>query len=451
MGELSFTGEGYHEITSDNLGGAVGASILATKTITFSHGKFPMEMVSFKIRSSESDAIVKLYNLDGALIQSVTIPKVDPSATKNSFFSSQTNGELIARVEITNTDKTKGHMILTQVVIKRDGEVHLAGIIDLAVGAGATPGPFAANIGSTVGGYDFDGIRVHSALDYAVREIDGHAGGKHLEVQGPTFFHLDKYGVQSVDVEVAAKRSATVTFLDSYNKIIQTIEVSATTGYGTASSQAQKISYQAPEGVSISHFMVTPNGQAQVDNIKFQQRAGVRTLLDSPDQESDVTAGQYFGGAEDDVLAVDEVARLSSADTGVHGGGGIDTLKLTGANQTLDLAGLTGLPTTAKISSIEKIDLTGTGNNTLKLSLNDVLNLGGRDLFVADGKTQFMVNGNAGDKVELSKMHGNGVDPGSWALAANTVTVAGQVYNVYEHSVTHAELLVQQAVVTTLI
>jgi hypothetical protein len=51
------------------------------------------------------------------------------------------------------------------------------------------------------------------------------------------------------------------------------------------------------------------------------------------------------------------------------GGGGIDTLKLDGAGLTLDLTKISN----TRIQDIEIIDIRGSGNNTLKLNLNDLL------------------------------------------------------------------------------
>jgi Ca2+-binding RTX toxin-like protein len=57
-------------------------------------------------------------------------------------------------------------------------------------------------------------------------------------------------------------------------------------------------------------------------------------------------------------------------DTLLDGGDGIDTLDLAGAGLTLDLTDPTQA---AKVARIEVVDLTGTGNNTLKLDRQAVL------------------------------------------------------------------------------
>ncbi|MGM3276030.1 Ig-like domain-containing protein [Ralstonia sp. 24A2] len=143
------------------------------------------------------------------------------------------------------------------------------------------------------------------------------------------------------------------------------------------------------------------------------------------------------------VIEVSDVAELDTLE--IKGTEGvIDTLKLTGENQVLDLSKLEG------VSSVEVIDITGTGDNTLKLNLSDVLEQGGKDLFIADGKTQMMVKGNEGDTVELSDLLKDGSDIGDWAQQAGTVTVEGEQYNVYYHEATNVELLVQLGVTANL-
>ena len=73
----------------------------------------------------------------------------------------------------------------------------------------------------------------------------------------------------------------------------------------------------------------------------------------------------------------------------------------------------------------------------LSLSLDDVLSQGGESAFIADGKTQFAVTGEAGEHVELT-----GVSDSSLAHAGS-VTSGGMTYDVYSVSGSNAELLVQ--------
>ncbi|WP_175887671.1 Ig-like domain-containing protein [Burkholderia contaminans] len=169
--------------------------------------------------------------------------------------------------------------------------------------------------------------------------------------------------------------------------------------------------------------------------------ADVQHVLASADAE-------YFGSANGTEFQLDNVSYFTNGHAGLHGGAGIDTLKLMGAGQTLDISKLLNVGGHDKITSIEIIDITGTGNNTLKLSMRDVLELGHENVFRNDGHTQLMVNGNAGDRVELSGMSGLAQD-GGWANKG-LVAINGQAYTLYENAAMHVELLVQSAVSTQL-
>ncbi len=90
----------------------------------------------------------------------------------------------------------------------------------------------------------------------------------------------------------------------------------------------------------------------------------------------------FHAGKGTDVISVSNLAfRL------VDGGSGNDTLALTGKNQTLDLVDKHGL-----IQDIETINLTGSGNNTLALTANAVLNL-------SSTSNTLKVLGNKGDSI----------------------------------------------------
>jgi len=109
------------------------------------------------------------------------------------------------------------------------------------------------------------------------------------------------------------------------------------------------------------------------------------------------------------------------------GGTGSDTLELNGAGLDLDLTALADNRT----RSIERIDLTGSGDNSLTLSVLDVLNL-------SEESNELLVLGNAGDTVSQGA---------SWTAAAaggtngnGTSTIDGQTYQIY--SAGQAALLV---------
>ncbi|ROM53514.1 hypothetical protein BK648_06915 [Pseudomonas poae] len=135
---------------------------------------------------------------------------------------------------------------------------------------------------------------------------------------------------------------------------------------------------------------------------------------------------------------------LRTEGSGINGGAGMDMLNLTGAGQVLDLTVLGN-----KIVSLEVIDLTGSGGNTLNLSLENVLNNGRTNLFHDVDTIQMMVKGNAGDMVNLDGLV-NSADSGEW-LAQGTLKLGVTNYQIYQHSTLAAELLVQQGMQTNLV
>jgi hypothetical protein len=75
-------------------------------------------------------------------------------------------------------------------------------------------------------------------------------------------------------------------------------------------------------------------------------------------------------------------------------------LQLLDSGESLDLTNLAN----DIYSGIEKVDLTGTGNNTLSLDARDLLDF-------SDDISQLLVDGNAGDVVDFESAAG-------WSLAA---------------------------------
>jgi hypothetical protein len=111
-------------------------------------------------------------------------------------------------------------------------------------------------------------------------------------------------------------------------------------------------------------------------------------------------------GAGSDSISFDAADTLK-----VDGGTGYDTLQLLGSGETLDLTALNNNP----YDDIERIDLTGTGNNTLTLTSQDLRE------FTSDNR-QLLVDGDSGDVVNASDADGY------WLLNSNdSITVDGVV------------------------
>ncbi|WP_146179684.1 beta strand repeat-containing protein [Limnohabitans parvus] len=166
-------------------------------------------------------------------------------------------------------------------------------------------------------------------------------------------------------------------------------------------------------------------------------------------------ADVLYGGAGHDVMQVnaDNLAQLGAVGSSqniarINGGNGIDTLKFDGTGLTLDLANVKGVA----MQNMEKVDLTGSGDNTLKLTASDLLeNFTSADVWNAGNsstgnlgatvrRNQLMVTGDAGDTVVLT-------DLANWTatLPANVITINGNTYTGYNHNSLAAQLLIDTA------
>lgn len=125
------------------------------------------------------------------------------------------------------------------------------------------------------------------------------------------------------------------------------------------------------------------------------------------------------GGEGNDHLFYD------AADGRIQGASGTDTLRIRGGGTVLDLT----VEPDSQITKIERILLTGNGNNTLKTSLSDVLAISSTDVLRVDG--------NAGDAVQ----RGTG-----WVRGADQ-TIGTNTYRTYTQST--ATLLVDTDITNT--
>jgi methionine-rich copper-binding protein CopC len=185
---------------------------------------------------------------------------------------------------------------------------------------------------------------------------------------------------------------------------------------------------------------------------------------------------RFFAGEGNDtiVLTATDVTNLANVTTGqtvktsTDGGGGFDTLRLTGGANlnltTINNVGGMGLEEHSRIESIERIDMaTDTASNTLSLQARDVRDMAGMNLIrigsvSADGKTwsnvtgtalsattkfhQLVVEGGSNDNLTL------GTDLGFWSVTG-TVNNGTHNYTVYQNAGSNAQVLVRAGVVVT--
>ncbi|WP_221179523.1 Ig-like domain-containing protein, partial [Pseudomonas poae] len=213
-----------------------------------------------------------------------------------------------------------------------------------------------------------------------------------------------------------------------------------------------EISYELPYGLYFSSVSLNVTGNNApyiwIDDMDFGYQeyrvVSGEVITSETNQVVSQESVWYYGGDADNVFSLANVDLLRTEGSGINGGAGMDMLNLTGAGQVLDLTVLGN-----KIVSLEVIDLTGSGGNTLNLSLENVLNNGRTNLFHDVDTIQMMVKGNAGDMVNLDGLV-NSADSGEW-LAQGTLKLGVTNYQIYQHSTLAAELLVQQGMQTNLV
>lgn len=164
---------------------------------------------------------------------------------------------------------------------------------------------------------------------------------------------------------------------------------------------------------------------------------------------------RFFAGAGNDVIVLTsaDMVNLSQQNNGairaiVNGGGGIDSIRLTGG-AALDLTLIANSAAgndklISPISSIEVIDLVSDNlANRLVLSSLDIVDMvGNRSFDNTIGKRQLLVMADPNnDQVDIDAPLGT-----SWRLLPQRVQVNGQSYDVYSVTGTSVQLLVSQGV-----
>jgi Ca2+-binding RTX toxin-like protein len=223
---------------------------------------------------------------------------------------------------------------------------------------------------------------------------------------------------------------------DSGANNVYDVIVGARDNLGALDTQALAVTITNANGLTV-------NGTASADTLNGTPEADTINGNDGNDVLNGLAGNDtLFGGNGADVLdggpGADalhggpgiDVFIWDPADTAIDAGNARDILRLTGSGTTIDLSQAIA---NSHIDGIGVVDLTGSGNNTANLSINDV--------FAMCWDNYLRFDGNAGDRVTV-------LDTANWARAADQV-VGSNTYHVWSGS--GATLLIDTDVTTNLV
>ncbi|MBX9609489.1 MAG: hypothetical protein K2Y51_24990 [Gammaproteobacteria bacterium] len=313
-------------------------------------------------------------------------------------------GSFSAATDLGTLDGSNGFRLAgtgSNPVVRGAGDVNGDGFSDLLVGVGNLNG-------STGAGYLVFGHASGFAASLDVRTLNGSDG-----------LRLD--GEAGGDFAGAAVNAAGDVNGDGYDDLV----------IGASGSDINGADSGASYVLFGDHFTANTTLQGSSGNDTLTGSSAVESLIGGLGNDVLIGGGgadALRGGAGNDALVWQDNARE------FVGGSGIDTLRIDGSGVTLDLT----LAANNRISGIERIDLTGSGNNSLTLDIRDVLALpDGTGAFRDSATHELLIDGNSGDQVSLA-------GPG-WVTGAN-VTVNGTLYASYTNASVAATLLVDTAI-----
>lgn len=106
-------------------------------------------------------------------------------------------------------------------------------------------------------------------------------------------------------------------------------------------------------------------------------------------------------------------------------------------NQITDFASVS-----SRVEGLQRIDISGKGNNLLNLDLKALLTEGGNGLFISENSKQFMIDGNVGDRITLDRAEFSD----GWLMSQNKVQVGGENWTLLTNSKEHYTLVVNQEI-----
>ena len=327
-----------------------------------------------------------------------------------------------------------------------DGDISLANLDGVngfrinGEGPQATTGFTAAGAGD-INGDGFDDIIIGGLVTFP--------GGATIAGQSYVLFGgLDS--LQALDDPISANRDGTIELSDvDGTNGFRINGIGAIDRAGSVSS-AGDVNGDGFDDLIIGAYFASPNGNAAAGQSYIIFGAPFSTEFAPVTTTGTAAAEIFIGGAADDVLtggggadvmrggAGDDLLTVSDTTfERIDGGGDQDTLAIDGSGVTLDLTGLSN----SLITGVETIDITGTGNNTLTLSVEDVFNLSDtpNSALAASGfagtlsHNSLVVMANLGDTVNLqAPAAGEPSAGGSW-VNAGQATIDSQTYDVFNY------------------
>jgi len=191
----------------------------------------------------------------------------------------------------------------------------------------------------------------------------------------------------------------------------------------TVSARAATVSTESSDSDSVASVTADSTTTDATTTVSDSASSGSAAVIDDSGYSIGgvvvtLADGQTVEGASVTGSSGSDTVTLSTLNfTHIDGGAGTDTLVLNGEHMTLDLTAL-GL----KVEHIEIINLGQSGTNSVKLDLNEALNITDKQ------SDDLIIKGVTGDQVTLA----NG-DGGTWATTAQR-TVDGQTFDVYHNS-----------------
>lgn len=225
----------------------------------------------------------------------------------------------------------------------------------------------------------------------------------------------------------------------------QALYASGTINYESSSA---KFSYQASAGKPIGYIEIH---SAQDPDLFYYNWLGwkIKTGIDAGWTIDTMTWGSGSTGKINSLVSTDESPIYAPKSGEVHIIDVANWLITTqplhpetaasvifdGANQIIDFSAVN-----ERVDGLQKIDITGTGNNLLNLDLKALLAEGGESLFISDNTQQFMIDGNAGDRVALNRADFSD----GWLISQSKVQVGGENWMLVSNSKQNYTLLINE-------